>query len=140
MRTAYAHGAPSMFACSGHGYRSPYVVLKVTDENLPMLQYLGKVLSNIGVVTSFEDHHEFGKNVLFNRMSKYGNSCDWLDMASNVLEHPEQYDASNPSIYYHETMTSSYVPLGYRIKKKLLEELKKQEQKNQSEEQTRFRR
>ena len=34
LKTAYNHGAPSQFCCSGHGYQTAYVNLKVTDENL----------------------------------------------------------------------------------------------------------
>ena len=150
LRAAYNHGAPSMFACSGHGYRQPYVILKVTDENLQMLQYLGKVLSNYGVATSFTDHYEFGKRVDYRGFIKNSpsprNLCGWLEIATDVLENPNKYieEANNPQIYYHEFMNSSYIPLGYRMKKKLLEELKKQEQKKQSkvtieEEQTRIR-
>ena len=37
LKTAYEHGAPSMFCCSGHGVNNPYVVLKVTDENIDLL-------------------------------------------------------------------------------------------------------
>ena len=129
LRTAYAHGAPSMFACSGHGVRQPYVSLRVTDENLQMLQYLGKVLSNYGVTTSFENHHLFGKRVFYHGYNNSDDLCAWLNTATDVLEHPDLYanGASKPTMLYHETMTSSYVPLSYKIKKSLLESLKKRE-------------
>ena len=127
LRTAYAHGAPSIFACSGHGISQPYVLLRVTDKNLPMLQYLGKVLSNFGASTNFEDHYQYGKRVHYGGTNDSNNSCEWLNTATDVLEHPNLYvnEASNPTIYYHEAMTDSYVPLGYKVRKKILETLKK---------------
>ena len=129
LKTAYAHGAPSMFSCSGHGIKQTYVMLKVTDENLPMLQHLGKALSNHNIVTNFENHHQYGRRVTFNVKNDYPIQNDWLDIAIDVLEHPENYDVSNPSILYHEGMASSYVPRSFEIKKKLLETLKRHGQK-----------
>ena len=123
LRTAYEHGAPSMFSCSGHGVREPYAMLRVTDENLEMLQDLGKVLSKYGVTTNFENHHQYGKRVSFRKVQK-SKPINWLDLASDVLEHPEQYNTDNPSIYYHEEMSSSYKPLSFDIKMRLLQALK----------------
>lgn len=45
LRTAYNHGIPSIFCCSGHGIKSAYVLLRVTDENIDILRKLGKILS-----------------------------------------------------------------------------------------------
>ena len=123
LKSAYEHGAPSIFCCSGHDVRQPYVMLKVTNENLELLQTLGKVLSKQGVVTNFEEHHQYGKRVTF---SPHGNVIqkEWLDKACDIMEHPEQFDSSNPSIYYHEEMTNSYVPYSFNLKKRILERLK----------------
>ena len=54
---AYDHGAPILFCCSGHGTRSAYVVLKVTDDNIELLKKVGKVLSKNGIATNFENNH-----------------------------------------------------------------------------------
>ena len=123
LKTAYEHGAPSLFCCSGHGDRSAYVVLKVTDENIEMLRKMGKVLSKEGVVTNFEDHYIHGKNVAYRSMKSF--STDWLGHASQILESPELFDDSNPTMYYHETMQNSYKPFGFDLKKKLLNFLRK---------------
>lgn len=123
LKVAYNHGAPSQFCCSGHGNRAAYVDLKVTDENLEMLRTLGKVLSNHNVVTNFTDDHIRGKIVGFRGINN-NISTEWLNIASKVLENPELYDSSNPSIYYHEEMHSSYKPFGFDLKKKLLHYLR----------------
>ena len=106
LKSAYKHCVPSIFCCSGHDVRQPYVMLKVTDENLELLQTLGKILSKQGVVTNFEEHHQYGKRVIF---SPHGNVIqkEWLDKACDIMEHPEKFDSSNPSIYYHEEMTNN---------------------------------
>lgn len=123
LKTAYEHGAPSQFCCSGHGSRPAYVNLKVTDENIEMLRYLGKVLSNRNVVTNFTDDHIRGKFVDFRGINN-NISTEWLNIASKVLENPEIYDDSNPSIYYHEGIYTSYKPFGFDLKKKLLHYLR----------------
>lgn len=123
LKTAYEHGAPSQFCCSGHGSRPAYVNLKVTDENIEMLRFLGKVLSNRNVVTNFIDDHIRGKIVDFRGINN-NISTEWLNIASKILENPEIFDASNPSIYYHETMYESYKPFGFDLKKKLLHYLR----------------
>ena len=123
LKTAYEHGAPSQFCCSGHGSRPAYVNLKVTDENIEMLRFLGKVLSNRNVVTNFTDDHIRGKFVDFRGINN-NISTEWLNIASKILENPEIYDGSNPSIYYHEAMYSSYKPFGFDLKKKLLHYLR----------------
>ncbi len=123
LKTAYEHGAPSQFCCSGHGSRPAYVNLKVTEENIEMLRNLGKVLSNRNVVTNFTDDHIRGKFVDFRGINN-NISTEWLNVASKILENPELYDSSNPSIYYHEEMHSSYKPFGFDLKKKLLHYLR----------------
>ena len=123
LKTAYEHGAPSHFCCSGHGSRPAYVILKVTDENIEMLRFLGKVLSNRNVVTNFTDDHIRGKFVDIRGINN-NISTEWLNIASKIRENPEIYDGSNPSIYYHEEMHSSYKPLGFDLKKKLLHYLR----------------
>lgn len=119
LRVAYEHGAPSQFCCSGHGNRPAYVNLKVTDENIEMLRMLGKVLSNRNVVTNFTDDHVRGRYVDFRGINN-NISTEWLNIAAKILENPELYDSSNPSIYYHEEIHSSYKPFGFDLKKKLL--------------------
>lgn len=123
LKIAYEHGAPSQFCCSGHGSRPAYVNLKVTDENIDMLRNLGKVLSNRNVVTTFTDDPRRGKYVDFRGINN-NISTEWLNIASKVLENPELYDNSNPSIYYHEEIYSSYKPFGFDLKKKLLNYLR----------------
>ncbi len=119
LKTAYKHGAPSQFCCSGHGSRPAYVNLKVTDENIEMIRHLGKVLSNRNVVTTFADDHIRGTYVDFRGINN-NISTEWLNVASKILENPELYDSSNPSIYYHEGICPSYKPFGFDLKKKLL--------------------
>ena len=118
LRTAYVHGAPSIYCCSGHGVRSAYVVLKVTDENIELLRKVGKVLFKDGVATNFEDDYLKGKCVDFRKVKSI--STEWLDMASQIMEEPELFDDSNPDIYYHETMLKTYNPFVFRLKKKFL--------------------
>ena len=124
LEVAYNNGAPSIFCCSGHGVRPAYITLKVTDGNIELLRKVGKVLSNMGVVTNFTDDHIRGKYVAYHGRKTI--STLWLDIASKILEHPELYDDSNPSIYYHEEMYQSYIPLGFNLKKKILSYLKGQ--------------
>lgn len=123
LKTAYEHGAPSLFCCSGHGNRSAYVILKVTDENIEMLRKMGKVLSKEGVVTNFENHYMRGKCVSYRSMKSF--STNWLAHASQILESPELFDDSNPEMYYHEAMHDSYKPFGFDLKKKLLSYLRR---------------
>lgn len=123
LKTAYTHGAPSQFCCSGHGSRPAYVNLKVTDENIELLRTLGKVLSNYNVVTNFTDDYIRGRFVDFRGINN-NISTNWLSLASKILENPELYDSSNPSIYYHEEIHSSYKPFGFDLKKKLLHYLR----------------
>lgn len=123
LKVAYNHGAPSQFCCSGHGSRSAYVNLKVTDENIEMLRSLGKVLSNYNVVTNFTNDHIRG---VFMDLRGINNnlSTAWLHVASQVLENPELYNSSNPSKYYHEEIYDSHKPFGFDFKKKLLNYLR----------------
>ena len=127
LRTAYFHEMPSIYCCSGHGIGHSYVMLKVTDENIKQLQELGKVLSNYGIATNFSDHYQFGgKRVTFDCFDPKNN---WFDLAADIINHPEKYDSSNPSIYYHEEIHQSYIPLSFKIKKRLLEFLRTSDKK-----------
>ncbi len=128
LRTAYEHGAPSMFCCEGHGLRNSYAMLRVTDENLELLQTLGKALSNHGIATDFEDNFQYGRRVTFRSTGELSRN-NWFDLASDIMENPERYDSSSPSILYHETEIHTYMPRSYAIKKRLLELLKPKETK-----------
>ena len=113
LRTAYNHNAPSVFCCSGHGVQSAYVVLKVNDENIELLKKLGKVLSQQGISTNFENNHIRG--VLVSYRAMYDNpSTNWLNVASQIMENPELFDDSNPTIYYHENIIQSHKPFRKR--------------------------
>lgn len=118
LKTAYSHGAPSLFCCSGHGTRSPYVVLKVTDGNIDILRKMGKVLSQNGVSTNFTKDHIRGVIVSYRAMN--GASTQWLNVATQVIKNPELFDDIIPEIYYHEDIHESYKPFGFDLKKKLL--------------------
>ena len=118
LKTAYNHGAPSIFCCSGHGTRSAYVVLKVTDDNIELLRKVGRVLSKNGVSTNFENNHLRGLIVIYNSFKSV--STNWLSLAEKVMNTPELFDDSNPEIYYHEEIFDSYKPFGFDFKKKLL--------------------
>ena len=122
LKTAYEHGAPSMFCCSGHGVKSPYVTLKVTDENLELLRRLGKALSLKGVATNFQFHYKQGRRVIYN--SSNDASTKWLKYATQVIENPELYDDIKPEIYYHEEIYDVYKPWGFDFKKRLLSYLR----------------
>jgi len=41
LKSAYKAGLPSIFCCSGHGTRSAYVELKITDENIEIAKKVG---------------------------------------------------------------------------------------------------
>lgn len=118
LKTAYEHGAPSLFCCSGHGTSKPYVMLKVTDENLDLLRKVGKALSLKEVATNFEEHHVLGKRVTYTTAKS--TTTKWLKFAAHVMENPELYDDINPEIYYHEEFYQSYKPFGFDFKKRLL--------------------
>ena len=122
LKTAYNHGAPSIFCCSGHGTRSAYVVLKVTDDNIELLRKVGRVLSKNGVSTNFENNHSRGLIVSYNSLKSV--STNWLNLAEKVMNTPELFDDSNPEIYYHERIFDSYKPFGFDFKKKLLNYLR----------------
>jgi len=122
LKTAYNHGAPSIFCCSGHRTRSAYVMLKVTDDNIELLRSVGKVLSKSGVSTNFENNHLRGLVVSYRSMKS--DSTSWLNLAERVMNTPELFDDSNPEIYYHEGITDSYKPFGFDFKKKLLNYLR----------------
>lgn len=122
LKTAYNHGAPSLFCCSGHGIRSAYVVLKVTDDNIELLKKVGRVLSKNGVSTNFENNHIRG--MLVDYRSTGSVSTKWLSIATQVMENPELFDDSNPKIYYHEEIHQSYKPFGFDLKKRLLSYLR----------------
>lgn len=121
LKVAYEHDVESMFCCSGHSGPNGYVVFKVNEENLKYLQDVGKVLSKHNVVTNFEEHYLMGKRVAFSGKK----SSDWFGMAADVMENIQEFDTSNPSIYYHEQMWKLQEPLSYTIKRKMLELLKK---------------
>lgn len=123
LKTAYEHGAPSIFCCSGHGTRSAYVVLQVTDDNIELLRKMGRVLSKSGVVTNFQDDHMKGKYVNYRSMTSV--STEWLSTASKIMQTPELFDDSKPTIYYHEKTVQSRKPFGFNLKKKLLSYLRK---------------
>lgn len=123
LKTAYEHGAPSIFCCSGHGNKSAYVMLKVTDENIELLRKMGRVLSKEGVTTNFIDHYIRGKTVTLRSLETVSTS--WLNKASQIMETPELFDDSNPGAYYHEEMHSSYKPFGFDFKKRLLNYLRR---------------
>ena len=122
LKTAFENNILSVFCCSGHGKRSAYVTLQVTEENLELLRRIGKVLSNYGVFTNFTDDYIRSKIVTFR--SKMIDT-KWLNLASEIMKNPEMYDDSNPSIYYHENFVKSYKPFGFDLKKKLLSFLRK---------------
>lgn len=123
LNTAYEQGIESMFCCAGHSENdNGYVVFKVTDDNLKKLQQLGKVLSHEGVATSFENHHELGKKVLYHGFKV--QSKNWFGKANEILENLPQYEII-PSIYYHEMMIDSNKPLSYRIRENIVKTLEK---------------
>lgn len=121
LKTAYENNAPSLFCCSGHGLRSAYVILKVTDKNIDILRKMGKILSKQNIITNFTDDYIRGKYVDFR-----SNNIDtkWLNFASQIMENPELFDDSNPTILYHENFNQSYKPFGFELKKKLLNYLR----------------
>ena len=45
------------------------------------------------------------------------------------MENIKDFDYSNPSIYYHEEMVQSYIPLDFKIKKFLINLLQKMDKK-----------
>lgn len=122
LQTAYHCGAPSLFCCSGHGTRTAYVILKVTDDNIERLRKTGRVLSKKGIATNFEDNYQRGLIVSYRAMKDV--STEWLNLASKVLETPELFDDTNPAIYYHEEIISSYKPFAYNLKKRILDYLR----------------
>lgn len=97
------------------------VVFKVNEKNLKYLQDVGKVLSKHNVVTNFEEHYLIGKRVSF----RGKESSDWFRMAADVMDNIQEFDTTNPSIYYHKQMWKSQEPLSYTIKRKMLGLLKK---------------
>lgn len=122
LRKAYDSGMPSIHCCCGHGEKKPYVTFKITDENIEMARRIGKILSNQGIITNFEDHHIQGKMVSYMPMDRY--DTEWMRMATNILENPEKYEDEEPSILYHETMYESYKPMFFDFKKRLLNSLR----------------
>ena len=122
LRKAYDSGLPSMHCCCGHEIRKPYVAFKITDENIETARRLGKILSNYGITTNFEEHHILGKRVSYMPIDRY--DTEWMMMAANILEHPEKYEDEEPSIYYHETMYESYKPMFFDLKRRLLNNLR----------------
>ena len=121
--TAYNHNAPSMFCCSGHGYQSAYVVLKVNDENIELLKKMGKVLSKNGISTNFSDDYLKGLNVSYRAVNN-NTSTEWLNTASQIMENPELFDDNYPTIYYHEAIIPSPKPFLFDLKMKLLNYLR----------------
>jgi len=125
LKIAYEHNVESMFCCSGHNGPNGYVVFKVNEDNLKYLQDVGKVLSNHGVITNFDNHYDKGKRVSY----RGKNSSDWFGIAGDIMENIKDFDYNNPSIYYHEKMNESYIPLDYKIKKFLINLLQKMDKK-----------
>ena len=124
LRTAYNHNAPSMFCCSGHGYQSAYVVLKVNDENIELLKKVGKVLSKHGISTNFFDDYNKGLTVSYRLANNNNPSTQWLNIASQIMENPELFDDNYPTIYYHEEIIPSPKPFLFDLKMKLLNYLR----------------
>ena len=121
LKISYKNGAPSIFCCSGHGVREPYVVLKVTNENIELLRKVGKVLSKKHVFTNFNNNYYKGLSVTYRG---FNSSTDWLELASQIIEKPEIFDDSNPDIYYHQEIYEDYKPFAFKLKKKLLNYLR----------------
>lgn len=117
LKTAFEHGAPSLFCCSGHGTRSAYVVLRVTEDNIELLRKIGRVLSKDGVATNFLDDIYNGAHVDYRLINSA--STEWLNTASQIIEKPELFDDNNPKIYYHEKMVK-YRPFAFELKKRIL--------------------
>lgn len=122
LRQTYKSGLPSVFCCSGHGIKSAYVILKITDENIDIARKMGKILSKQGISTNFTDDHIRGKYVDYRSMKT--NSTEWLNTATQILENPELFEDVEPDIYYHEEMHSSRKPFAFDLKKKLLSYLR----------------
>ena len=85
---------------------------------------IGRVLSKQDVITNFNDDHIRGKYVDY-RSKRVDTK--WLDLAAQIMENPELFDDSNPTIYYHEEFTQSYKPFGFDLKKKILNYLRKKD-------------
>ncbi len=124
LRSAYNHGLPSIFCCSGHGNRSAYVTLKITNENLEIAKKIGKILSKQGVSTNFVNDHVRGKYVMYRSIKS--TSTNWLNTAMQILENPKLFEDVEPDIYYHEEMLLSRKPFGFELKKKILALLRKE--------------
>ena len=128
LTTAFDNGIESLFSCCGHSDNDfGYVVFKVDDNNLEKIQQLGKVLSHEGVVTNFEEHHEFGKRVSFH--SGRAKDRSWFAKAAETIKNPPQYDVE-PTIFYHEEMFSSYQPLSTKMKDRVINILKQLRSQN----------
>ena len=144
LSSAFDKGIQSIYCCSGHNRGQGYVMFRVTDQNIGLLQDLGKILSHSGISTSFEDDYKYGKRVHF---CEFGKSIDgsWFTTANEVLEALYQrknnpgvenpnwgmYESklNNPQIYYHGEMYKSRPPVGYTLKMKLLQFLKSRDKK-----------
>ena len=122
LRQSYKSGLPSIFCCSGHGVKSAYVILKITDENMNIARKMGKILSKQGIATNFTDDHIRGKYVDYRSMKT--NSTEWLKTATQILANPELFEDVEPDIYYHEKMYLSRKPLAFDLKKRLLSYLR----------------
>ena len=118
LKSAYKAGLPSIFCCSGHGTRSAYVELKITDENIEIAKKVGKILSKQGVSTNFIDDYIRGKYVDYRSMKSI--STEWLNTATQILEKPELFADVEPDIYYHEQMMTSRKPFLFDTKRRLL--------------------
>ena len=123
LKTAYEHGIDSMYSCKGHSTRDMgYVMFKVTDENLKMLQTMGKVLSHEGISTSFEFHHEQGPRVCFH--SFRAKNRNWFNIATDTIINPPEEEIES-AIYYNEKFIHSYVPLSFSIRDRVTKMLRK---------------
>lgn len=122
LKIAYENKAPSIFCCCGHGYKRPYIVLKVTRENIELLRKVGKILSKHGISTNFMDSYVRGITVQYTAIKDY--STEWFNIASQIMQTPELFDDSNPEILYHPEILRSYKPFGFELKKKILHYLR----------------
>lgn len=118
LKSAYRHGLPSIFCCSGHGFQSAYVILKITDQNIEIAKKVGKILSKQCVATNFTDDYIRGKYVDYRSMKSV--STEWLNTATQILENPELFEDIEPDIYYHEEMLPSRKPFLFDLKKRIL--------------------
>lgn len=119
LRVAYSHNIDSIFCCSGHGLQGKgYVMFKVTPENIKHLQKVEKYLSRYGISTDFSKYHGMGTRIVFRHI--FDGAKYWFDKASYAISNIEECNYNNPTLYYHEQISSEYIPTSYKIKSALL--------------------